>query len=139
MIIPADWLIVGYRPFSDELDYRTLSFLKDRTVHFYVSQDQATDPYTTAKDLEAQLKDQKVCILIPGRKFDTHGTRHGRGGGWYDRFLSQVPPEWLRVGILKKEQLSEKALTREAWDQPVDWLVVIDGASWQTYETNARK
>ncbi len=139
MIIPFSWIIIGYKPLPGEPDYSTAPFLKDRVVPFLISQDKTMDPCVAAQDLSQQLAGKKVCVLIPGQQFDKQGTRHGRGGGWYDRFLAAVPADWLRVGIARKEQLSENTLTRESWDQPVDWILVIDGVSWQAYETCARE
>ncbi len=66
-----------------------------------------------------------VVILIPGRLFDITGTRHGRGGGWYDRFLAAVPREWFRVGFCYESQFSAAPLLREAWDQPMDAVCVV--------------
>lgn len=70
--------------------------------------------------------DAPCAVLVPGRRFDAAGTRHGQGGGWYDRFLARVPREWLRVGFCRAVQFSDAPLPRQAWDQPVD-AVVIEG------------
>lgn len=59
-----------------------------------------------------------------------HGTRRGKGGGWYDRFLSQIPPHWLRIGVADKSQISGTKLLGQEWDESVQWLAVRDGSSW---------
>ena len=81
-----------------------------------------------------------VAILVPGRRFDTTGTRHGKGAGWYDRFLEQVPPSWTRIGFCFDDQFSKEPLARQPWDEPMDYVVVVprsDGAP-VLHETEAR-
>jgi len=43
-------------------------------------------------------------ILCPGLAFTTKGSRLGRGGGFYDRFLSIIP-DTPRIGVSLEEQL----------------------------------
>ncbi len=38
-------------------------------------------------------------VIVPGRAFDHQGVRLGRGGGYYDRFLSKLPQHTYKVGI----------------------------------------
>lgn len=73
----------------------------------------------------AAVGDRKTIILLPGRRFDARGTRHGQGGGWYDRILSSVPKEWTRIGFCFERQFSKDPLPREAWDQAMDLVVVV--------------
>ncbi len=61
-------------------------------------------------------------ILVPGMAFDRHGWRLGRGGGFYDRLLEQLPKSIPRVGaFFACQELTEVA--REAHDQPLDCIV----------------
>ena len=72
-----------------------------------------------------KLVQGSAFILIPGRTFDARGTRHGKGAGWYDRFLSTVPADWLRVGFCYNEQFSKEPLTRQEWDEPMDYVCAV--------------
>jgi 5,10-methenyltetrahydrofolate synthetase len=64
-------------------------------------------------------------LIVPGLAFDPKtGARLGRGGGWYDQYLSRfqgwtlalVPPGWELT-----------PLPEATWDQRMDWLLTIDG------------
>lgn len=79
-----------------------------------------------------------TALLIPGRRFDALGTRHGQGGGWYDRFLARVPSSWTRIGICFEEQFSKEPLTRHAWDQPMDYVFVVSNETTLLVDTQAR-
>ncbi len=62
-------------------------------------------------------------ILVPGVAFTSEGQRLGRGGGYYDRFLSTLPPRVRRVGVAFPVQLAD-SLPVEPHDQAVDEVVV---------------
>ena len=46
-------------------------------------------------------------VLVPGLAFDASGGRLGRGGGFYDRFLSLVRPP-IAIGVAFQEQLIDQ-------------------------------
>ncbi len=124
-------VFVVYTPIGDEPDFSL--FLREQGASGTMIRLPATrenDPLSAATELVAGHAGKKVCVLIPGRRFDAKGTRHGRGGGWYDRFLSAVPREWLRVGVLNASQLSTRKLERKPWDQPMDTLLIREGSGW---------
>jgi 5-formyltetrahydrofolate cyclo-ligase len=89
-------------------------------------------PDELAHSLRETYERKKVVLLIPGREFDVFGTRHGRGGGWYDRFLSKVPRQWPRIGVLTESELSPAPLKREPWDEPMDFLLIQMKFGWRT-------
>lgn len=128
--------IVGFAPLQDEQEFS--SFLKEQGITqngLSVLADRANDPSAFALSLSEKLTGKRVAILIPGRRFDASGTRHGRGGGWYDRFLSKVPRAWVRVGILAEAEFSQEPLRRESWDEPMDYLLVKEGGTWRSVKT----
>lgn len=100
----------------------------------------AIDPIKEALETIAFANDESACILMPGRRFDASGTRHGQGGGWYDRFLARVPAEWLRIGFCFDDQFSSTPLPRESWDQVMDYVAVVarDTNTLTLHATDAR-
>ena len=125
---------IDYQPLRDEP--KPIFVLPP--VRFTISPDTSADPVDTAKQVSTMFPDSSVCVYVPGTAFDSHGTRHGRGGGWYDRFLASVPSHWLRVGLCFEDSFSHDSIKREPWDQSMDWVCVTDGDEVSWYETNAR-
>jgi 5-formyltetrahydrofolate cyclo-ligase len=72
-------------------------------------------------------------MLVPLVAFDDYGTRMGMGGGYYDRFIGQLP-SLLRprlVGVAHEVQRSTTPLPRADWDVPLDDIVTESG--WQSF------
>ncbi len=86
----------------------------------------------------ALFEERQVALFLPGRAFDRQGTRHGQGGGWYDRFLRGAPVSWLRIGVCFPHQVHETPLPRAPWDEPVDILVIAQKDCIEVVETGAR-
>ena len=61
-------------------------------------------------------------ILVPGVAFDRRGRRLGRGRGYFDRFLSQVPASVPRIGLAFGFQVV-RAIPFEPHDQPVRTVI----------------
>ncbi|HEX9608730.1 MAG TPA: 5-formyltetrahydrofolate cyclo-ligase [Candidatus Paceibacterota bacterium] len=125
---------VGYQPLQGEPNPAFAS----SSVRFIISPDKSAEPIMTAKQVAVMFAETNVCLYIPGTAFDKHGTRHGRGSGWYDRFLASVPSHWMRVGLCFENSFSHNPLKRESWDQPMDWVCVQKADGMDYYETKAR-
>lgn len=61
-------------------------------------------------------------ILIPLLIFDHAGERLGYGGGYYDRFLSDVPSTVHKVGLSLSGGVDELVVS-EPHDIKLDWIV----------------
>lgn len=61
------------------------------------------------------------AMLVPGVAFDLLGHRLGRGRGYFDAFLSELPRNVPRIGIAYECQVVP-AVPVAAHDSPVDWL-----------------
>lgn len=115
-----------YTPLSDEVDYADIYFpIKLPQNKIYLPSDKNSDPFELASNLSIKLSNKKVFLLIPGTKFDKFGTRHGRGGGWYDRFLSNVPRSWIRIGVTDISNFSDLKLQKNKWDEEVDYVLIV--------------
>ena len=126
---------ISYRPLKGELDP---PIFVNVSVQYKIAAERSAEPSSTANEIKTVLGNTGVCIFLPGTKFDAQGVRYGRGGGWYDRFLSQTPAEWLRVGCCSQEQFSETPLKKEVWDELVDWVCVKKTNTIEYHETRAR-
>ena len=127
---------VLFIPTKNEVDFNDPSFPleipKDNLLT--IPKDKNSDPFEWADNCITKFKNDPVCVLIPGTRFDTYGTRHGKGAGWYDRFLSKIPTNWLRVGIIDSSKFSNSKLIRQEWDESVHWVIVKDNISWKVYK-----
>lgn len=63
--------------------------------------------------------DDLDLVVVPGMAFDAQRRRLGRGGGYYDRFLSTLPARTAKAGICFDEQLVE-AVPCAAHDRTLD-------------------
>ncbi len=72
---------------------------------------------------ETHLVDPKEVdvIVLPGSVFDERGGRFGYGGGYYDRFLEQVPKA-VRIGLAFELQVVERAPLQDH-DELLDYVV----------------
>lgn len=63
----------------------------------------------------------RLLFLVPAVACDRHGTRLGRGGGFYDRMLRA--PATVAAAVVYGCQLSEIPLPCEEHDRRVNWIV----------------
>lgn len=80
---------------------------------------------------EPAITEKTVC-LVPGYAFSADGRRLGKGGGYYDRFLSRHPG--LRTIGLTYEKLLQEDIPCESHDIIVD-AVVTDRRNTAMHET----
>jgi len=65
-------------------------------------------------------------VVVPALAYDRRGNRLGRGFGYYDRFLGELPGGVPRIGLAWAGQLVPRVPV-DAWDVPVHALVTEDG------------
>ena len=66
------------------------------------------------------------CVITPGVAFDNQGYRLGYGGGFYDRFFSQIEKTIPKIGIAFECQLVE-SLPVASYDMPINHLITEKG------------
>jgi 5-formyltetrahydrofolate cyclo-ligase len=79
----------------------------------------ALEPPADARAIELSDLD---AVLMPGVAFSLDGLRLGRGGGYYDATLKQIPVRALRIGLGFDVQVVP-SLPREPHDVPLDVVV----------------
>lgn len=84
-------------------------------------------PRGTAHPEGPQCRASEVdLVLVPGRAFDRHGGRLGRGGGFYDRFLPELPASARLVAVAFECQMVA-SVPMEAHDRRVAWICTETG------------
>ena len=78
------------------------------------------------------------CVFVPGLAFDATGMRLGRGGGYYDYFLSRMAPTVARFGVMFALQQTE-SVPRQPHDQALPAIVTEEGVlSFSSEATGVR-
>jgi|SRR3989344_3136275 len=128
--------VIAYKPLADEIDYDNSTFpIKLHENKILLQSGKIENPFISAEKYTEYFKKDKIYILVPGTKFDIYGIRYGRGGGWYDRFLSKVPRAWLRIGVTDISRLSSEQLEKKPLDEIMDFVIVHEKNSWKIYKT----
>ena len=141
----TEWLFestthaIGYEAFGHEVPLSACDWIPEplRAGMILVPKTPG-DPEILAAELSGKLPADRVCIFVPGTRFDASGTRIGRGEGWYDRFLAAVPEPWTRIGVTDAAYFSETLLPRAPYDEPMNVVIVRSGKSWRAYRTGSR-
>ena len=76
------------------------------------------------KTITIQTIKVRTLMLVPGVAFTQDGKRLGRGGGWYDRALTNLPFCIETVGICAKERLLSDLPTEEH-DRKVSKVLIV--------------
>jgi 5-formyltetrahydrofolate cyclo-ligase len=125
---------ITYVPLRTEVPFLDYVELTVGSTVFEIAPRVSLDPLEEATRAIAAIAAAPAAIFIPGRSFDGSGTRHGQGGGWYDRFLATIPREWLRIGFCYDKQFSETPLLRQPWDQEMDVVCVISNGNVRIFD-----
>lgn len=128
-------LAIGYEAFGHEVPLAECVWIPETLRKgMIVVPKQSPLPDAYARELQQRLPLAGVVVLVPGTRFDGTGTRRGRGGGWYDRFLAAAPKGWTRIGVTDAKYFSETPLLRAPHDEPMDFIMVKTADEWETYE-----
>ena len=66
-----------------------------------------------------------LLLLVPSLAVDAQGYRLGRGKGYYDRMLAQLPPTgWLAIGVCPRQTLN---WPDDPWDKPLHGVLSETG------------
>ena len=89
------------------------------------------EPLPQAKAWTSRTCPGHTIILVPGLAFDLNGNRLGRGGGYYDRFLTQIRKEHTQnnqslpyniYGFCFEQQILP-SIPADARDEKMDGLI----------------
>jgi 5-formyltetrahydrofolate cyclo-ligase len=73
-------------------------------------------------DGEPLARGTTAMALVPLVAWDEHGTRLGRGGGFYDRVFADGRADIVRVGLAYEFQYWPD-LPRDPWDVPLHYVI----------------
>jgi len=74
------------------------------------------------EDTAALSTEALDAVLVPALLLTPHGVRLGYGGGYYDRFLPQLRPGCVTIGVLPSELVVDE-LPQDSWDIPLQIVV----------------
>lgn len=80
------------------MEVRTYNGKDDLAIGAYNIYEPTGEKYTSIENIDV--------AIVPGMAFDKDGNRLGRGKGYYDRFLAQIPATY-KIGICFGFQLLE--------------------------------
>ena len=77
------------------------------------------EPKAAGRRIEPERID---LLIVPGVAFDEKNTRLGRGKGYYDRFLKDLPRGKIKIGLAFRFQIL-KDLPKDSHDIPVSKVI----------------
>jgi 5-formyltetrahydrofolate cyclo-ligase len=133
--------VLAYRALADELDLDPLlaRLLEEGLLLGFPKISAEAMAFYGVKSLEEDWQDgpwglrepctkvplepdsQSSLLLIPGRGFTLDGLRLGRGGGFYDRYLS-LHPELQNLGVAYSLQICSQ-IPLDPWDRKLDAVI----------------
>ena len=112
-------------------------YQKSRSIHIYQSFRSEPDTQYIINHAKKSSRDiyypeidpyhNKLTIdiaIIPGTLFDCHMTRHGRGGGYYDKFLAIT--NCTKIGLSFYTNIRD-TIERKPHDIPMDIIITERG------------
>lgn len=127
-------VIYGFAPLAPEPDWlgegaegKTLAFprMENDALQFFTGGSLETGPFGVRQPKGGNPAPPPDLVLVPGLGFDPAGSRLGRGGGFYDRWL-EANRGVKTLGICFACQLIEK-IPVEAHDARVDAVLTEEG------------
>jgi 5-formyltetrahydrofolate cyclo-ligase len=136
-------IIAGYWPLEDEIDsVPTLKFLHDKGHLIVLPCIESSSKVLTFREWNPEKSLEKKepfgiyqpgeeitsfipdILLVPLLAFDLHGTRLGRGVGYYDSTLAALRSRKtiLAIGVAYEKQKVEE-IPKESHDQPLDLII----------------
>lgn len=100
---------------NDDLELRIYTGTEDMTTGVYGIKEPTGKLFTDYSSID--------FIAIPGVAFDKKGNRLGRGKGYYDRLLPQIPSAY-KVGICFPFQMTEEVPVK-AFDIRMDEIITL--------------
>ena len=90
----------------------------DQNTRYSINQFGIREPIRT-KYIDPSILE---VIIVPLLIFDLHGNRVGYGGGYYDRFLTNLDLNVLKVGLSLFDPI-DKISDIKDYDMPLDLIV----------------
>jgi len=102
--------------------------INDEIIEFYPDGDFEIGRFNIfePKISNGEKSEDFMIILVPGRSFDARGWRHGRGWGYYDRFIERLPVTTLLASLAYAEQVVPQLIV-QPWDKRMDVIITEEG------------
>ena len=135
--------ILTYYPLEDELDISSLiisnpdktwaiprpiggglmlCFQTDELYNLLSLKNGLKVPIATSNLIKPEDLD---LVIIPGLAFDKKGYRLGRGGGYYDQFITRLNKKCKTLGVCLEELYFDDLPHKDKHDLPVDKVLVV--------------